>query len=80
MITPSQRKKINFMVDRKIVIELQEWIPQGERSDFVNKALQEAMLRYKRVKAGEKMDELREKSKIRLSTAEIIKLKNYGRP
>lgn len=79
MITSSQRKKMNFMVDRKIVIELQEWIPQGERSDFVNKALQEAMLCYKRIKAGEKMETLRKKAKIRLSTAEIIKLKNHGR-
>lgn len=79
MITSSQRKKINFMVDRKIVIELQEWIPQGERSDFVNKALQEAMLRYKRIKASEKMETLRKKAKIRLSTVEIIKLKNHGR-
>lgn len=80
MITSSQRKKVNFMVDQKIVIELQEWIPQGQRSDFVNQALHEAMLSYKRLKAAEKMDELRKKAKIRMSTAEMIKLKNYGRP
>ena len=68
------------MVDQKTVIELKEWIPQGERSDFVNQALHDAMLRYKRLKACEKIDELRKMAKIRMSTAEMIKLKNYGRP
>lgn len=76
----ASRQKVNFMVDYIVVAECKERMPQGVRNSFVDQALQEAMLCYKRVKAGEKMDELRKMAKMRMSTAEMIKLKNNGRP
>lgn len=82
MITPgkeSKREKINFMLNRDILVELKQWIPAGERSNFVNGALQEAIIQFKREKAFKAMDELREKAKIRMTTKEFIRLKNYGR-
>lgn len=82
MITPTQgapREKVNFMVNRNILIDLKKWIPAGERSNFVNGALEKAILRFKREKAFVAMDELREKAKLRMTDAEIIRFKNYGR-
>lgn len=73
------RKKINFMINKEISVKIQEAIPKGQRSDFVNKTLEEALLRQNRQKAGKEMDKLREQNKIKLTTEEIIKLKNYGR-
>lgn len=75
-----KRKKMNFMIGEHIITQLQMWIPTGERSNFVNHALDESLRRYKREKAFHMMDELKEKMKIKMSTKEMIKLKNYGRP
>lgn len=83
MITPKtaeKRKKMNFMLGEHIITELQMWIPPGERSNFVNESLDESLRRYKREKAFQMMDELREKAKIKTTDAEFIRLKNYGRP
>lgn len=67
------------MVSHEILVKLQMWIPPGERSNFVNGALESAILRYKREKAFQAMDELRKKANIKTTDAEIIRLKNYGR-
>lgn len=75
----STRKKVNFMINQEILEMLKKWIPAGDRSDFVNGALEEAVRRYRREKAFQLIDELREKSKLKMSTSEMIKLKNYGR-
>lgn len=83
MITPEKskkRKKTNFMIGHEVLAEMTKWIPAGERSNFVNGALEAAIRRYKREQAFNMMDELREKMKIKMSTKEMIKLKNYGRP
>jgi len=77
--TKSARKKVNFMVNESLLVELNVYIPAGERSDFVNQAIEESIARYKMKKAFEGMDKLRKKYHIRLSTKEIIKAKNYGR-
>lgn len=82
MITPgkeSKREKINFMLNRDILAELKQWIPAGERSDFVNGALEDGIKNFLRKKASKSMDEMREKANIRMSTKEFIRLKNYGR-
>lgn len=78
--TSKKRKKVNFMINENILIEIKEWISDGDRSDFVNVALQHAVQRLKRERACDLMDELREKAKIKMSIKEIIKRKNYGRP
>jgi hypothetical protein len=75
-----KRKKTNFMIGHDILIEISKWIPAGERSNFVNGVLEAAILRYRREKAFQAMDELREKAKLRMTDKEIIRLKNYGRP
>lgn len=82
MLTPtlSARKKVNFMVNETLVAEINVYIPSGERSDFVNEAIEEALADYKQKKAFEGMDKLRKKYKIHLSTSEFIRLKNEGRP
>ena len=68
------------MVNEDLVAEINVYIPTGERSDFVNEAIEEALSDYKQRKAFEAMDELREEANLYLSTEEIIRLKNEGRP
>lgn len=75
-----KREKVNFMVDQTILIKFKEFVPAGERSDFVNASLKEALQTVARQKAFDAMDEFRKKAKIRMSTKEFIRLKNYGRP
>lgn len=74
-----QRERVNFMVDHGTICELREWIPEGERSDFINEALENALVAFKRRKAFQGMDELRKRAKIRMSDKEIRKYRNYGR-
>lgn len=73
------RKKVNFMVCTDLLEAMKFFIPDGEKSNFVNNALEEALKDFSRKKASEMMDELREQANIKLTTAQIIKLKNYGR-
>lgn len=68
------------MIGKDILVEIKKWIPAGERSNFVNDTLEKALLRYRRGKAFQMIDELREKAKLRMTTAQMIRLKNYGRP
>ncbi|MBI5413100.1 hypothetical protein HZA42_01980 [Candidatus Peregrinibacteria bacterium] len=68
------------MIGEDILIKFYQWVPAGERSDFVNGALEEALIYHKREQAFKAMDELRLKAKIKMTDAEIIKRKNYGRP
>lgn len=75
----SNRQKINFMVDKDLIIEIKTFVPEGERSNFVNNALEEALDVFKRKRASEEMDKLRESLNIKMSTKEMLKLKNYGR-
>ena len=42
------RKKINFMIDSNIEIEIKRWIPEGERSDFANEAFERANIIQKK--------------------------------
>lgn len=76
----NERKKVNFMIDKELLCKVQAVIPAGERSDFVNQALEDAIVKYGRIKASRAMDEFAKSHKITMSTEEFIKLKNYGRP
>lgn len=80
MATTTDRKKVNYMIDRDVFNKIEQYVPAGKRSDFVNEALNEAIIQYGRRKASEEMDKLRKKAKISMTTEEFIKLKNYGRP
>lgn len=79
MAPSSGRIKMNFMIDARVVETLEMTIPTGKRSDFVNEILEAGLLRYRRQKAIEGMDRLAKEVKWKISTKEIIKLKNYGR-
>ncbi len=73
------RKKINFMIDSNIEIEIKRWIPEGERSDFANEAFERALTLFRRKKVCENMDKIAREGKMKFTDEEIIKLKNYGR-
>lgn len=79
MAQVKNRKKVNFIIDKNIIIKIEQLMPAGKRSDFVNNALSESLIRYARKEASEAMDECAKQNTIRLTTAEIIKLKNHGR-
>lgn len=67
------------MINKWILTRMNELVPARKMSDFVNGALEEAIVRYGRLQAAKAMDEMRENMKLRMSTEEMIKLKNYGR-
>ncbi len=77
--TKGSRKKVNFMLDEKIILKIKQYVPQGERSDFVNEVLEEALDLLARTLACESMDRLREENPVSITTEEFIELKNYGR-
>ncbi|MBI2634523.1 hypothetical protein HYW82_02540 [Candidatus Peregrinibacteria bacterium] len=82
MAHTADRKKVNFMIDRCILVKMEKLIPPGQRSDFVNKALDEAIVQFGRRKASEGMDKLAKElaaEGFTMSTEEFIRLKNYGR-
>lgn len=68
------------MVDETIYAEIVAYIPGGERSDFVNDSLGVALKAFRRKKAAENMDKLREEFKFSMSTDQFLKLRNAGRP
>lgn len=74
-----ERKRVNFMINKWILSRMNELIPARKMSDFVNEVLEEAIENFARRKAAEGIAELRVKNRIRMTTQEMIKLKNYGR-
>ena len=68
------------MVNQELLAEVRIFIPEGERSNFVNKAISDALVDYKRQKAFDDMAKLRKETKLSMTTKEFIRLKNEGRP
>lgn len=66
------------MINLKILGELEELIPKGERSDFVNHALHEALKLFGRKKAFEALEHFKQEHPLKMSTQEIIATKNEG--
>ncbi len=77
--TQSPRKKVNFMIDEGILARMKEWIPEGERSNFVNGALEEAVKDIFRKEASEFMDKVRKEGHFKMTDAQIRKAREYGR-
>lgn len=73
------REKVNFMVNRETMTDLKMYIPEGERSDFINEVLEGALIVFKRRKAFASIDKLRKKMKLHVSMDEFRKLRAYGR-
>lgn len=74
-----ERKKVNFMVNKQILLRMDQLIPERKKSDFVNEVLEEAIKDFGRKKASDGMDALARAHKMRMSTEEFVRLKNYGR-
>lgn len=73
------RQKVNFMMSRELLIQLNQLVPAGERSNFMNEALEEAITRYGRKKASETMDKLAKSGAFsKLSTKEFLKTRHDG--
>jgi|GEM_PF-2722339 hypothetical protein len=66
-----KRKKMNFMVDEEVAAKLEQLVPAGERSDFFNHAMNEALTLYGRRRAFEFFEDFRKKQKKLWKTDEI---------
>lgn len=74
-MTPAtlQRKRVNLMIDIENLEKLEEMIPSGNRSDFVNEAIEEKFRRWGRRKALELMNLSIKNEKHIHTTKEILK-------
>jgi len=64
-------RKLNFMIRNDIVQELEQLVPQGQRSKLVNDAIIKELAHYRRSAQTEKLMALRMKTP-QLTTNEII--------
>lgn len=67
------------MIELPLLKEMKQLIPEGERSDFVNAALGKAFREFSRQKGMDLLKEWRKGTALKLTDAEISKLRNYGR-
>lgn len=75
---PAKRKRVNFMVEVHLLEDLQALVSSGERSNFVNEALEESLIRFSREKAVKESAKLRKKFSIKMSEAKLKKELRYG--
>jgi hypothetical protein len=64
-------KKLNFMINNELVMELEELVPPGRRSKVVNEAIMKELMSLKRQKLTEKLLAVKQKSPS-LSKEEIV--------
>lgn len=69
----AKRKKMNFMINEDIVSKLEQLVPAGERSDFCNNVMDEALILYGRRKAFEFFQTLPKKEKKKWTSDRIVK-------
>ncbi len=67
------------MLDVNLIANLNELVPAGERSDLINKAIEEKITQLGRQKASEFMEEMRKKLKHKTNNKKIYKDIRYGR-
>ncbi len=67
------------MISYQLIGDIDQFIPQGERSDFINKVLEEALINLKNEIAFSEMEKLRLKSNFHMTNDETIESINYGR-
>ncbi len=58
-------------------MQFRQLIPAGERSDFMNETLEEALIRYGRRKAIDGMRRMSEEN-LNISTKEFLKIRHEG--
>lgn len=57
------RKKVNYMMKNELLEKIEQFIPAGERSDFINEAVEEKIKDFMQKKAFEFFDEFQKKQK-----------------
>lgn len=67
------------MISMSVVEKLETLVPAGQRSDFINEALEENLAQYARRKAFEELDEFKKKHPLKMSTGQILKIIHDGR-
>ena len=72
------RKKVNFMVSKEILLQLNQIVPSGQRSNFINRALKEALTRYSRGKALQELDKIANSGEFKLSAKKFLKTRHEG--
>lgn len=75
----AKRKRVNFMIQMQILQELESLIPNGDRSAFVNEAIECKLVDWGRAKTFEEMEKSIKKQKKVHTTKEILKLIHEGR-
>jgi hypothetical protein len=71
-------KRVNLILDDEVKASLDELIPAGRRSDFVNRTLESSLSLLRRQKAAETLETLRRKGPT-VSTSEIVSLLRHDR-
>lgn len=73
-------KRLNFVLDPMVARELSLAIPSGERSKFVSKAIEKALIQFSRETAYEETQELRKKLNLKIGSDEkLYKVIREGR-
>ncbi len=71
-------RKCNFMLKNDVADELEQLVPQGQRSKLVNEAIVKELARFRRAAQTEKLLELR-KLTPKLTTGEIVEAVRHDR-
>ncbi|OGR29103.1 MAG: hypothetical protein A2X83_03990 [Desulfuromonadales bacterium GWD2_54_10] len=71
-------RKLNFMIKNEVAVELETFVPQGQRSKLVNNAIVKELALFRRNALTERLMALRNKTPI-LSTDEIVEAVNHDR-
>lgn len=77
--TTTPRKRVNFMISLTLLEELEQVMPAGDRSNFVNEALEEKLIDFSRKKAFEQMEKSLKKQKKVHQNKDILKMIHEGR-
>lgn len=75
----SKAKKANFLFQIQTLEKLANFIPKGERSRFVDRAVDEALVDFGRQKGMEYMERARKEDYFRATPEEIRNGREYGR-
>ena len=79
MANKTERKKKNFMIKYEIIHDIEKFIPSGKRSEFVNRALAEAIQGIKNEIAFTEMEKMNREEPLHMTNDEILEAINYGR-
>jgi hypothetical protein len=71
-------RKCNFMLKNDVADELEQLVPQGQRSKLVNEAIVKELAHFRRAAQTEKLLELR-KLIPKLTTCEIVEAVRHDR-